>query len=91
MMKVNFIPIYTFHPQRCVIVIHAFVYILSIAMVAITQCRCPCACSVPQGTGLVAVRNLDCTGAATLAACHFNILTAAACTHSQDAALECSE
>ncbi len=41
--------------------------------------------------GLIAVRNLDCTGAATLAACHFNILTAAACSHSQDAALECSE
>ncbi len=62
-----------------------------IAMVTITQCHCPMCMQCSSRHGLIAVRNLDCTGAATLAACSFNILTAAACSHSQDAALECSE
>lgn len=39
----------------------------------------------------IVIRNLDCNGATSLEACRFEVLTAATCTHSQDAALECGK
>ena len=51
-------------------------------------------CSIDENTDTpVAIRNLDCNGATSLEACQFEVLSAPdpECTHSEDAALECSK
>ena len=49
-------------------------------------------CSIDEATDTpIVIRNLDCNGASSLEACQFEVLSDTSCTHSEDAALECSK
>lgn len=69
----------------------AFVLCVNLGFLAPTEFGTVTQLSVPQGSGVIQIRNLNCSsGTTTLSSCSFSQALISSCTHDQDAALACS-